>query len=98
MTNVTLDMLVRAQQLLEQESPAAGDGRVVLMEMTLNNLMSAQTINHQDFLDRVDLLGALGQTVLISNYTRFDRVTGYLRKSTKNWITMVMGWAWRSAS
>jgi hypothetical protein len=64
---------------------------VVIMEMTLNNLMSAQTIDHQDFLDRADLLGALGKTVLISNYTRFDGVTGYLRKSTKNWIAMVMG-------
>ena len=61
------------------------------MEMTLNNLMSAQTIDHQDFLDRVDLLGALGKTVLISNYTRFDAVTGYLRKSTKNWIGMAVG-------
>ena len=43
------------------------------MEMTLNNLMSAQTIDHQDFLDRVDLLGALGKTVMISNYTRFEQ-------------------------
>jgi len=90
-TNVTLDMLERAQQQLEQDSPASGDDRVVLMEMTLNNLMSAQTIDHQDFLDRVDLLGALGKMVLISNYTRFDAVTGYLRKSTKNWIGMVVG-------
>ena len=90
-TNVTLDMLDRAEQQLEQDSPGAGDERVVLMEMTLSNLMSAQTINHQDFLDRVDLLGALGKTVLISNYTRFASVTGYLRKSTKNWIAMVMG-------
>jgi hypothetical protein len=90
-TNVTLDMLVRAEQQLQEDNPAGNDERIVLMEMTLNNLMSATVIDHQDFLDRVDLLGALGKTVLVSNYTRFDGVTGYLRKSTKNWIGMVMG-------
>ena len=39
----------------------------------------------------MDLLGALGKTVMVSNYTRFDGVTGYLRKSTQSWIAMVMG-------
>jgi len=90
-TNVTLDMLVRAEHQLQEDHPADGEERVALMEMTLNNLMSAATIDHQDFLDRVDLLGALGKTVMISNYTRFDAVTSYLRKSTQNWIAMVMG-------
>ena len=39
----------------------------------------------------MDLLNALGKMVIISNYTRFDRVTNYLRKYTPNWIVMVMG-------
>jgi hypothetical protein len=90
-TNVTLDMLVRAQHQHDPDQPGAGDEPVVLMEMTLNNLMSAKVIDHQDFLDRVDLLGTLGKMVMISNYTRFDGVTGYLRKSTQNSIVMVMG-------
>jgi hypothetical protein len=90
-TNVTLDMLSRAQRQQERDQPASGDELVVLMEMSLNNLMSAQTIDHRDFLDRVDLLGMLGKTVMISNYTRFDGVTGYLRKSTQGPIAMVMG-------
>ena len=90
-TNVSLDMVARAEHELDQENPGHGDDRVVLMEMTLNNLMSAQTIDHQDFLNRVDLLGALGKTVMVSNYTRFGSVTGYLRKSTKDWIAMVVG-------
>jgi hypothetical protein len=89
-TNVTLDMLSRAQQQQELDHPG-GEPPAVVMEMTLNNLMSAQTIDHQDFLDRVDLLGVLGQTVMISNYARFDSVTGYLRKSTEKPIAMVMG-------
>jgi hypothetical protein len=61
------------------------------MEMTLKNLIGDRTIDHADFLARVDILRALGKTVMISNYTRFDTVTGYLRGSTRNWIAMVVG-------
>lgn len=90
-TNVTLDMLVRAQKQIESQGPPQGDSPVVVMEMTLNNLITEQQIDHRDFLARVDLLGALGKTVMVSNYTRFDGVTAYLRKSTQSWIAMVMG-------
>src|ERR1019366_1470746 len=89
-TNVTLEMLDRAVRQLQQDCPPAQD-LVAIMEMTLNNLMSEQAIDHQDFLARVDILGALGKIVMISNYTRFDKVTSYLRHYTQNWIGMAMG-------
>jgi len=89
-TNVTLEMLDRAASQLQRDLPA-GESLVDIMEMTLNNLMSEQTIDHQDYLARVDILGALGKMVMISNYTRFDLVTSYLRHYTRNWIGMAMG-------
>ena len=89
-TNVTLEILDRAVRQLQQDSPPAQDV-VAIMEMTLHNLMSAQAIEHRDFLARVDILGALGKMVMISNYTRFDKVTSYLRHYTQNWIGMAMG-------
>ncbi|HYO81821.1 MAG TPA: TonB-dependent receptor, partial [Bryobacteraceae bacterium] len=90
-TNVTVDMLSRAERQQEEDHPESADEPVVLMEMTLHNLMSEKIIDPQDFLDRADLLGALGKTVMISNFTRFDRVTEFLRKSTQTSIAMVMG-------
>ena len=90
-TNVSLSMLDGALQQLPQDSGPAPEERVVLMEMTLNNLMSGAAIDHRDFLARADILGALAKTVMISNYTRFDRVTTYLRQYTQNWIGMVVG-------
>jgi len=90
-TNVTLSMLDGARRQLPTTLGAASAEWVVLMEITLSNLMSENTIDHRDFLARVDVLAALNQTVLISNYTRFDRVTSYLRLYTKDWIGMVMG-------
>jgi len=90
-TNVTLSMLDGALAQLRHEcDPAAGEPSV-LMEMTLNNLKSGPVIDHRDFLARADILGALDKTVMISNYTRFDCVTTYLRQYTQNWIGMVVG-------
>lgn len=86
-TNITLDMLDRACDRFRQLAPDP----VVVMEMTLSNLLTEGTGTHEDFLARADILGALGKTVMISNYTRFDRVTDYLRHYTQNWIGMVLG-------
>jgi hypothetical protein len=89
--NVTMDILDRAAAQLRQGSTPPGLDMVVIMEMALNSLISGRAIDHPDFLARLNILGALGKTVMISNYTRFDRVIGYLRQYTQNWIGMVMG-------
>lgn len=90
-TNITLEMHDRALAQFRDDRNSGTSDPVALMEMTLSNLMTDRVIDHRDFLARVDTLGALGKMVLISNYTRFDQVTVYLRKYTKNWIAMVMG-------
>jgi hypothetical protein len=90
-TNVTLSMLDAALGQLRQDFDGAPEEPAVLMEMTLNNLMSGPTIDHRDFLARAGILGALAKTVMISNYTRFDCVTTYMRQYTQNWIGMVVG-------
>jgi len=90
-TNVTMAMLDCALRQLNRDAGKAADDPAVIMEMTLNNLMSGQSIDHRDFLARADILGALGKMVLISSQTRFDTVTTYLRQYTGNWIAFVVG-------
>lgn len=90
-TNVTLDMLENAQAQFVQEPGVQGEEIVVLMEMTLKNLTDDGAIDHRDFLDRVDILGALGKGVLISNYGAYFRLASYLFRYTKKNIGIVMG-------
>jgi len=90
-THLTMDMLEAAHSLFVQEPKVAGQEIVVLMEMTLKNLTSSGEIDHIDFLDRVDTLGALGRNVLISNYGEFHRLASYLFRYTKEMIGIVMG-------
>ncbi len=94
-TRVSHDMLERSLERMRGEPDMAGREPVVLMEMTLRNLLSAngEEVEHADFLARVDTLSALGHTVMISNYSRFHNVTTYLRRYTRERIGMVMGLA-----
>ncbi len=90
-TRATVDMLECARAEFLREPQVRADEVVVLMEMTLKNLSEGGVIDHKDFLDRVDTLGALGQTVLISNYGEFHRLAAHLFRYTKQKIGIVMG-------
>jgi hypothetical protein len=90
-TNVTLDMLECALAQFVQEPKLQHAEPLVVMEMTLKNLSYGGTIDHQDFLDRADLLGRLGKTVLISNYGEFHRLAVYLFRYTKKPTAIVLG-------
>lgn len=88
-TNVAKDVLDRAIEQLQEECKL--ENPAILMEMTLNNLTTGDSIDHDDFLARVDILGALGYCVMISNYATFDRLIEYLRNSTQAMIGMAIG-------
>src|SRR6266498_3546001 len=90
-TYATNDMLEGARRQFLKESGCSEEDLVVLMEMTLENLLSEGQLNHADFLARVDILGALGRTVLISKFGEYYRLAGYLSRYTNKKIGLVMG-------
>ena len=90
-TQVNVDMLNCATAQFIQEPLVKGKDMVVLMEITMNNLLAAGALDAQDFLSRVDLLGDIGFTVLISNYSEYYRLTSYFRRYTKEMIGVAMG-------
>ena len=90
-TKVTLDMLRCAQAQFIQEPKVKGQEVLVLAEMTLKNLLDGNKIDHQDFLDRVDILGALGKTVLISDFGEYYRLASYFFRYTKQMVGIAMG-------
>jgi hypothetical protein len=92
-TNPMLDMLDRAHEQIMQEKALAGETPVTLMEMTLRQLQVGDVIDHGDFLDRVDMLGALKKPVLISNFRRYHRLVQYLSRHTQKMIGLPLGLA-----
>ena len=86
-TNLTLAILESARDRFAADEPPA-----VLMEMTLRQLqVGGARIDHPDFLARVDTLGALGHTVMISHYLRYHRLMPVLRRVTPKRIGFAMG-------
>ncbi|HVW19976.1 MAG TPA: TonB-dependent receptor [Opitutaceae bacterium] len=90
-THVNVDMINCATARFVQEPLVKGKEVVVLMEITMNNLLAAGTLDAADFLSRVDLLGDIGFTVLISNYSEYFRLTSYFRRYTKEMIGVALG-------
>jgi hypothetical protein len=95
--NVHVDMLNTGVKQFMQEPGVDKDQTVVVAELTLQalrerNADGSAEVDEQDFLDRVDILCALGQTVLISNFHEYYKLVAYLSKITKLLMGVVMGY------
>lgn len=95
--NVHLDMLNRGVEQFMQEPDVDTSKVVVITELTLQSLKERNAdpnadIDEKDFLDRVDILCSLGQTVLISNFHEYYKLVSYLSKITKLKIGVVLGY------
>ncbi|MDQ2918269.1 MAG: TonB-dependent receptor [Verrucomicrobiota bacterium] len=90
-TCATNDMLTGARRVFLEQCKYSEEDLVVVMEMTLENLLSEGQLNHADFLARVDILGALGRTVLVSKFGEYYRLATYLSRYTNKRIGLVMG-------
>ena len=90
-TQLTINLLDCAQQAFSAETDVEPDSILVLSEMTLSNLDEGGDIDVQDFLNRADILCALGKNVLISNYAEFFRLAQYLFRYTQMPCAIAMG-------
>ncbi len=90
-TKTTLDILDRAHEQFLHEEETRNEDPIILMEMTLRSVLADPTLAHKDFLDRVDILGALGKTVLISNFGRHYRLAQYLTRYTQRMHGIALG-------
>jgi hypothetical protein len=95
--NVHLDMLNTGVKQFLQEPDVDKDNVIVITELTLQSLKERNAdqtaeIDEKDFLDRVDILCSLGQTVLISNFHEYYKLVAYLSKITKLKLGVVLGY------
>lgn len=90
-TLFTMNLQDCAQQAFLQDALLQPEELVVLSEITLNNLIDGENIDTTDYLQRADLLCALGKNVLISNYGEYYRLAQYLFRYTTRPIALAMG-------
>ena len=92
-TKLTMNLLDSACAAYIDDTGVKPDSVFVISEMTLKNLSSDENahIDVKDFLNRADILCALGKNVLISNYGQHYRLAQYLFRYTSNPIGLAMG-------
>jgi hypothetical protein len=92
-TNVNLDILRAAKETFAEQLGAEDKDRVVTVaEITMRNLLTDRdTPDTRDFLQRADTLSASGLSVLVSDYSEFHKLAGYLRRLTSKPIGVAMG-------
>lgn len=90
-TLVNMDMIRSGfQQFINEEGVDPEKSRL-LTEITLDNLKAEGEIDEKDFLDRADLLRALGQYVIISNCEQHQKLIRYLAKYKVQKLGLVLG-------
>ncbi|MCF8415655.1 MAG: TonB-dependent receptor [Crocinitomicaceae bacterium] len=82
-TKVHIDMIETGKKQFIKESEVKEEDLRVIFELTLKDLTADGKISDKDFVDRAELLGLLGYTVMISNYLKHYKMVDYLASIAK---------------
>ena len=77
-TKVHIDMITAARKSFCEEEGVEEEHIQEVFELTLKDLTADGKISDKDFIDRAELLGSLGYTVMISNYLKYYKMVDYL--------------------
>jgi hypothetical protein len=77
-TKVHIDMIEKGKKQFLKEQGINEENVRVIFELTLKDLTADGKISDKDFVDRAELLGTLGYTVMISNYLKHYKMVDYL--------------------
>lgn len=85
------DMLQCARAQFAQEPANAGKEFLTLAEIPLDVLQQDGKTNDADLLARLDVLAALGQNALITNYSDYFRLSSYFQRYTREMVGLALG-------
>lgn len=90
-TYAGLDMLKTSFELFRKDVTYNAKNTLSMCEITVNNLLYEGDFDEKDFLDRVDLLNAVGLNVMISNFKEYYRLSQYFSQFKIQKLRVVMG-------
>ena len=91
LTNLHLEMFEAGKKRFLKDPAVKSESLVTFFEITLNELKSSGSLDVDDFLARVDMIGTTGQNVMISNYAEYFRLSEFFNLHTQSKIGMIMG-------
>ena len=90
-TLVNQDMIRSAYEQFRREENVDPANSFLLTEITMDNLCAGGQLDERDFMDRAELLCAMGQTVVVSNCEAHQKLIAYLAEYKVNKLGLVVG-------
>ncbi|MEL7220816.1 MAG: TonB-dependent receptor [Bacteroidota bacterium] len=90
-TLVNLDMIKASNKQFRNEEKVDSTRTFLLAEITMDNLRGSGELDEKDFLDRTELLCALGQTVVVSDCEAHQKLVNYLSDYKVRQLGLVLG-------
>jgi hypothetical protein len=92
-THFNMDMLDKGKKAFCKRIPEdEREAMIVLPEISMSKLRERGQVISEDFLARVDLLGALGHMCLITSFATYGELSYYLSSCTNKRLSFVMGY------
>lgn len=91
-TLVSFDMIKAGRTHFAKDIGVSPEEIVTISEITMSTLKGDDgNITKEDFLVRVDLLGAMGQKTLITNYPQYYKLVNYFSRLNVPHVGLVLG-------
>lgn len=90
-TYITRDILSKSMELFAHDEDYERDNTLSFCELTLNNLTKLGELDEQDFLERVDMLNAMGQNVMVSDIREYYKLVEFFSQFKIRNLRIVMG-------
>lgn len=91
-TRLNVDMIEQGFQAFKAHKDINEDNSIVLAEISINDPDGNDLmVPESDLIARVELLNALGYSVMVSDYTRYFSLRAYFRQYTSLQIGIVVG-------
>ncbi|PTN09252.1 TonB-dependent receptor [Mangrovibacterium marinum] len=88
---LVIEFLEESLQVFMRDEDYRPDNTIAFCEISLNNLMHDRKVDETDFLQRVDLLNMVGQSVMVSNFSRYFELVNYFGQFKMIKLRIIMG-------
>lgn len=89
--NLGIEFLEQSFEVFKRDEDYRPDNTIAFCEISLNSLMQDQRIDEKDFLQRVDLLNMVGQSVMVSSFTRYFELVNYFGQFKMIKLRVIVG-------
>jgi hypothetical protein len=90
-TYVTKDIIRKSMESFEKDEDYDPENTLFFCEMTTNNLMAGGELDEKDFIERVNILNAMGQNVMVSAFREFYKLVDFFGQFKLKKLRLVIG-------